>query len=59
MPYIDVKVAGALTREQKEGIVNDITDSMERHAGKPPAATYITITEVPRDSWAKGGALLE
>ncbi len=59
MPFINVKVAGTLTRDQKEAIVAEMTDTMKRIAGKPESATYIVIDEVPRDSWAKGGALLE
>ena len=59
MPYINVKVAGELTRVQKETIVDEITQLMERVANKPPAATYITIDEISRENWAKGGELLE
>lgn len=59
MPYINVKVAGQLSREQREQIVKEMTDTMKRVAGKPEAATYIVIDEVPRDQWAKGGELLE
>ena len=59
MPYINVRVAGSLTQEQKAEIVTDITNTMERVAGKPPEATYIVIDEVPRTNWAKKGELLE
>ena len=59
MPYINVRVAGQLSREQKEAIVEQMTKTMEDVAGKPPAATYITIDEVPRTNWAKSGELLE
>lgn len=59
MPYINVRVAGPLTGEQKRQIVSRITQVMEEVAGKPPSATYITIDEVPRTHWAKGGQLLE
>jgi 4-oxalocrotonate tautomerase len=59
MPYINVKVAGTLSREQKEAIVKEMTDTMKRIAGKPESATYIVIDEISRENWAKGGALLE
>ncbi|MDH4229038.1 MAG: 4-oxalocrotonate tautomerase family protein [Nitrospirota bacterium] len=59
MPYINVKVAGKLTGTQKKEIVRRITQVMEEVAGKPPAATYIVIDEVPRTNWAKAGAPLE
>ena len=58
MPYINVRVAGTLTRKQKEEIVDGITRVMQQVAGKPPEATYITIDEVDRGNWAKSGKLL-
>ena len=59
MPYINIRVAGQLSDEQREQIVEEVTDTMLRVAGKPKAATYITIDEVPRTHWAKEGKLLE
>ena len=59
MPYIDIKVAGSLTEDQKSQIANDIATTMERVANKPKSATYITFTEIPRNSWSKNGELLE
>ena len=59
MPYIDIKVAGALSTDQKNSIAMDVAKSLETHAGKPLSATYITFTEIPRNSWAKSGELLE
>ncbi|NDC82937.1 4-oxalocrotonate tautomerase family protein [bacterium] len=59
MPYINVRVAGQLSRDQREQIVKEITDTMKRVAGKPESATYVVIDEVPRDQWAKSGELLE
>jgi 4-oxalocrotonate tautomerase len=59
MPYINVRVAGELTAEQKDQIVEEITDTMKRVAGKPESATYIVIDEVSRKNWAKGGERLE
>jgi 4-oxalocrotonate tautomerase len=59
MPYVQLRVAGPLSREQKETIAKEFTATLERVAGKPPAATYVVIEEVPRQNWAKGGQLLE
>ncbi len=59
MPYINVRVAGKLSGKQKRQIVARITQVMEDVAGKPPAATYITIDEVERSNWSKSGKLLE
>lgn len=59
MPYVEVKVAGSLNRDQKEKISEGITKTLQEVAGKPPEATYVVITEVPRENWAKAGKLLE
>ena len=58
MPYINVKVAGTLSREQKEKIVKQVTQMMKEVAGKPESATYVVIDEVDRENWAKSGMLL-
>ncbi len=36
MPYVNVKIAGELTREQKQKIVEGITKVLEEVANKPP-----------------------
>ncbi|EPG67794.1 tautomerase family protein [Leptospira wolffii] len=59
MPYVNVKVAGPLTKEQKKAIVKEITETLSKVAGKAPDSTYIVIDEVSRENWAKGGDLLE
>ncbi|PAF48041.1 4-oxalocrotonate tautomerase [Helicobacter sp. 12S02634-8] len=58
MPYVDVKVGGKLTAEQKREIAKDISDSLWRVASKPQASVYISFTEFERDSFAKGENLL-
>ncbi len=59
MPYVEIKVAGQLNTDQKNAIAKDVSESLEKHAGKPLSATYITFLEVPRNSWAKHGQLLD
>jgi 4-oxalocrotonate tautomerase len=59
MPYINVKLAGSLTREQKDKIAREITDTMERVAHKPKAYTYIVFDEVKEENWAVAGELLD
>lgn len=58
MPYINLKVAGKLTRQQKEKIAEQFADTLERVAGKPKNATYLVIDEVERENWAQGDKLL-
>jgi len=35
MPVVTIKLAGSLTREQKQKVAEEITATLERHAGKP------------------------
>lgn len=58
MPYVNVRVAGKLTREQKTEIARDIAETLKRVAGKPLDATYTVFDEVERENWAKGSQLL-
>jgi 4-oxalocrotonate tautomerase len=58
MPYINVKLAGSLSKEQKKEIAKEITDTMQRIAHKPPSYTYIVFDEVEMEDWAIAGQLL-
>jgi 4-oxalocrotonate tautomerase len=59
VPYINIKHAGALTREQKKEIAKEVTETMQRVANKPASYTYITFDEVDYEDWAIGGKLLD
>jgi 4-oxalocrotonate tautomerase len=59
MPYVNVRLAGSLTREQKQKIAEEITDTLERIAQKPRSYTYITFDEVKEENWAVAGELLD
>jgi len=58
MPYINLKVGGKLTEQQKKEIISQFTKTLEDVAGKPPSSTYIIIDEISRDLWSVGGKLL-
>ena len=58
MPYINVKLAGKLDKNQKQEIAKEITDVMQRVANKPASYTYIVFEEVESVDWAIGGNLL-
>ncbi len=58
MPYVNVKLAGNVTKEQKAQIAKEFTDTLERVAHKPKNYTYITFEEVEYEDWAIGGELL-
>lgn len=58
MPYVNIKLAGEVTREQKAQIAKEITETLERVAHKPKSYTYITFEEIDEEDWAIGGKLL-
>jgi len=58
MPYIEVKVAGKLSDDQKREIAKSFSETMFNVAGKPKEANYIVFTEVDRANWAKGENIL-
>ena len=58
MPYVNIKLAGEVSHEQKAQIAKEVTDTLERIAHKPKSYTYITFEEVPYEDWAIGGKLL-
>ena len=59
MPYVNIKLAGNVTREQKAQIAKEITETLERVAKKPKSYTYIIFEEVAYEDWAIGGELLD
>lgn len=59
MPYVHVRLAGEVTRAVKAKIAEEMTATLQRHAGKPPEYTYITFEEVSCEDWAIGGKLLD
>ncbi|HOY69994.1 MAG TPA: 4-oxalocrotonate tautomerase family protein [Methylotenera sp.] len=58
MPYVNIKLAGKVTKEQKAQIAKEFTETLERVAKKPKNYTYITFEEVAYEDWAIGGDLL-
>lgn len=54
MPYINLKLVGKLTKQQKEEIAKQFTETLEKVAHKPKDSTYLVIDEVAGENWAKG-----
>jgi 4-oxalocrotonate tautomerase len=59
MPVVTIKIAGTLSRDQKQTIAAEVTATLERHAHKPASYTYIAFEELPDENWAIGGKLLD
>ena len=58
MPYINLKLVGKLTRDQKTTIAKEFSETLERVAGKPKNQTYLVIDEVDKENWALGDKLI-
>jgi 4-oxalocrotonate tautomerase len=58
MPYVNVKLAGSLNKDQKAEIAKEITELMSRVANKPASYTYVVFDEVKGEDWSVGGNLL-
>ena len=58
MPYINLKVAGKLTKEQKQKIAEQFAETLLKVANKPKNVTYLVIEEVPAENWAVGDKFL-
>ena len=58
MPFVSIRLAGAATREQKAGIVADVTTSLVTRLGKNPAAVQVVIDEVSTENYGAGGQLI-
>ncbi len=54
MPYINLKLVGTLTKEQKDEIAKQFSDTLLSVVGKPKEAVYLVIDEVDGKNWAKG-----
>ncbi len=59
MPYVNIRVAGTLTKEQKQAISKGVTEVISKEANKPPEAILIFIDEVAHENIAKAGKLLQ
>ena len=58
MPYVNIRVAGKMSTEQKEEICQGVTDVISRVANKPPESILIFIDECERENISSGGKLL-
>jgi 4-oxalocrotonate tautomerase len=58
MPYVNIRVAGNLSKEQKEKISQGVTDVISDVAKKPKDTILIFIDECSCENIASGGKLL-
>ncbi|GGA60007.1 tautomerase family protein [Sphingomonas psychrolutea] len=58
MPFVSIRISGTATKDQKSGIVADVTQSLVERLGKNPAAVQIVIEEVSTENYGAGGVLI-
>ena len=58
MPFVSIRISGTASRDQKAGIVADVTASLVARLGKNPAAVQIVIEEVSTENYGAGGLLI-
>lgn len=58
-PVVELKAAGSLSFDQRARIATGFQEVLAAHSkpGNPPG--YVVIEEVSRQSWARGGTMLE
>jgi 4-oxalocrotonate tautomerase len=59
MPYVNVQITKGATREQKETIVREITETLVRTLGKRPEHTHIVLQEIDEENWGFAGLLTD
>jgi 4-oxalocrotonate tautomerase len=58
MPFVSIRLAGSATKEQKAGVVADVTASLVARLGKNPAAVQVVIEEVALENYGAAGILI-
>jgi 4-oxalocrotonate tautomerase len=59
MPYVNIRLAGTLNKNQKEEICSGVTDVISRVANKPKDSILIFIDEDRHENISVGGKLLD
>jgi len=55
MPYVNIKVTDeGVTKEQKQQLIEGVTQLLVDVLGKDPATTFVVIDEVNTDNWGIG-----
>ena len=59
MPYVNIRLAGIHTSEQKRKIAEEVTDTLEHNAHNPKSYTHVVIDELQDKIWAIAVKLLD
>jgi len=56
MPFVNIRITNeGATKEQKEELIQGVTDLLANVLGKNPKTTFVIIDEVETDNWGIGG----
>lgn len=56
MPYVQIRITReGNTREQKQAVIEGVTQLLVDVLGKDPASTFVVIDEVAFEDWGIGG----
>ena len=58
MPLVQITMLKGRTIEQKRKLVERVTDAMVEEAKTPKDGVVVTIVEVEREDYARGGVLM-
>lgn len=59
MPYINVQITEGASREQKEALVAQMTQTLVSVLGKRPKHIHIVIQEIAESNWGFSGVLTD
>jgi 4-oxalocrotonate tautomerase len=58
MPLVQITMLKGRTIEQKRRLVERVTDAMAEEAKTPKDGVVVTIVEIEREDYARGGVLM-
>lgn len=59
MPYVNVQITKGATRQQKEAIVKEMTETLVHHLDKQKQHIHIVIQEIELEDWGFSGMLTD
>ena len=58
MPHVQITMLEGRTLEQKRKLAQRVTDALVEECGAPRDGTTLSIVEVPKEDFARGGVLI-
>lgn len=57
MPIIRVEMFSGRTPEQKEALVNELTNAFVKTAGGSPSSVQVILSDIETNNWSRDGKL--